>query len=60
MKFKVSETYTPDDVENDRERFKTEFETDSTDLVEIAELAYSALLDRPGFYQQWEPAYRLE
>ena len=36
MKFEVRATYTPDDPDCDRRREKHEFETENTDLFEIA------------------------
>lgn len=36
MKYKVNEVYTPDDTDLDRKRYKAEFESDSTDLLELA------------------------
>ena len=43
MKYKVRETYTPDDPDADRRRQEAEFESDSTDLVELAFLAKKAI-----------------
>lgn len=42
MKYKVHETYTPDDPDADRSRRDAAFESDSTDLVELAFLARKA------------------
>lgn len=39
MKYKVLETYTPDDPQEDRDRRTAEFESDSTDIMELAFLA---------------------
>lgn len=39
MKYKVLETYTPHDQEADRSRRTAEFESDNTDIVELAYLA---------------------
>lgn len=36
MKYKVKEVYTPDDTDLDRKRYEAEFESDSTDLLELA------------------------
>ncbi|RKZ86259.1 MAG: hypothetical protein DRQ39_05970 [Gammaproteobacteria bacterium] len=43
MKYKVRETYTPDDPDADRARQEAGFESDSTDLVELAFLARRAI-----------------
>lgn len=44
MKYKVLETYTPDDPQADRRRKTVEFESDSTDIVELAILARQACI----------------
>lgn len=60
MKYKVTETYTPDDIDNDRDRSTNTFETDSTDILEIATLAFIAVKDRPGPWQLKTADERLE
>lgn len=47
MKYKVLETYTPDDTHSDRTRKNGEFESDSTDLLELALLARVACYADP-------------
>lgn len=42
MKYKVEETYTPDDIGLDRSRREAEFESESTDILELAILARMA------------------
>lgn len=47
MKYKVRDTFTPDDPDKDRSRQEAEFESDSTDLVELAFLARRAIHNLP-------------
>ena len=42
MKYKVKEVYTPDNTDLDRKRYEAEFESDSTDLLELAVQARTA------------------
>ena len=44
MKYKVHATYTPDDPGRDRNRQDAEFEGDTADLLELAFLAYLAVM----------------
>jgi len=54
MKYKVLETYTPDDTHSDRTRKNGEFESDSTDLLELA------LLARIACYDKWDEEFAEE
>lgn len=47
MKYTVERTYTPDSPHGDRTRATANFESESTDLVELALQAQLACLDRP-------------
>ena len=54
MKYKVLETYTPDDPRADRRRKTAEFESDSTDFLELA------LLARIACYDKWDDEFAEE
>jgi hypothetical protein len=46
MKYKVNETYTPDDHQSDRTRLTLEFESDAVDILDLALAAWGAYLNK--------------